>query len=84
MEIIKVAMTGDMHGLQRILSVQIGIKEGDVTATIEDVVKIIQAEIAKTLQPEIQAELRKQLPDLIAKIGPDITIAGLKQLVKEK
>ena len=61
----------------RVIQLAIGINEqGDARGLIEEVARLIHESVAKAVQDDVLKELRKQLP-------ADITVAGLKQLVRE-
>lgn len=84
---MKVSISNFIHDkatLQRVLSLQIGIDDRDVEIVTDKLVELIQTQISQSLLPEITKELQKRLPELVDKIGPEITLAGLKHLIKNE
>lgn len=82
MQILESAFVQNEQAAQRILAVKIGISDDDVNTALEKIAVLIHAELSAKLLPEVEAKLREKLPELVEKVGPDITIAGLKQLIK--
>ncbi len=82
MQILEAAFRENPAAAQRLLEIRIGITDDDVNTALDKIAELIHKELAVKLLPEVEAKLREKLPELVEKVGPDITLAGLKQLLK--
>lgn len=77
------SITQDAHSAKKILSFQIGL-ENNGEDMMKGIAEIIFAKLEDTFRAQIVHGVEAHLPQMLEKLGSDVAVAGLRELLKEK